>query len=207
MILSLCPNNQCQRSVNNSRSCNWENQGAIELHWSIIELSAAILGQNAYDRIVIMSQNHRQGSVNDFWSCIFDNLTAMECRQPQWTDRLLSLAKMLVMISRPPPAIKHPHSINSFCGYSVCYIAMNCIVVFLNRVIRCQSFQSVFVYNLTNMHAMSYRSEFFACSCTGNIWEPAVCLTVSLLSAVCWVRLPSFLIPIPMSVSKTLNST
>jgi hypothetical protein len=48
----------------------------------MIKLLAALLGKNAYDKIVTMSQNEHQQSVNDFWSCILDNLTAMECRLP-----------------------------------------------------------------------------------------------------------------------------
>jgi len=76
------------------------------------------------------------------------------------------MAKMLVMISHPPPTIEHPQSINNFCGGSECYTAMYCIVLFLNQVLPGQSLQSVLVYNFTNMHAMSYRSDLFACSCS-----------------------------------------
>jgi len=43
---------------------------------------------------------------------------------------------------------------------------MYCIVVFLNQVLPGQSWQSVLVYNFTIMHAMSYVSDFFACSCS-----------------------------------------
>jgi len=50
---------------------------------------------------------------------------------------------------------------------------------------------------------MSHRSDFFACSCRVNIQEPAVCLTISLPSAVVWVGLPRFLIPKAMSDSKS----
>jgi len=70
------------------------------------------------------------------------------------------------MISHPPPTIEHPQSINNFCGGSERYTAMYCIVLFLNQVLPGQSFQSVLVYNFTNMHAMSYRSDFIACSCS-----------------------------------------
>jgi len=54
----------------------------MQLHWSIIELSAAILGKNTYNKIVAMSQNEHQQSVNDFSSRILDNLMAMEHRWP-----------------------------------------------------------------------------------------------------------------------------
>jgi len=76
------------------------------------------------------------------------------------------MAKMLVMISHPPPTIEHPQSINNVCGGSERYTTMYCIVLFINQVLPSQSLQSVLVYNFTNMHAMSYRSDFFACRCS-----------------------------------------
>jgi hypothetical protein len=75
------------------------------------------------------------------------------------------MAKTLVTISHPPPTIEHPQSINNVCGGSESYTAMNCIVLLLNQVLPGQSLQSVLVYNFTNMHEMSYRSDFFAFSC------------------------------------------
>jgi len=55
------------------------------------------------------------------------------------------------------------------------------------------------------MHAMSYRSDIFACGCRVNIKEPAVCFTVSLLSAASRVGLPSSLNSPALSDSKSLN--
>jgi len=98
-----------------------------------------------------------------------------------------------------------PTERQQFCGGSECYTAMNCIVLVKNWVLRGQSLQSVLVYNFTTMHAMSYRSDFLNCSCRDTIQEPAVRCTVSLLSAVCQVELPSFLILSAMSHSKSLN--
>jgi len=63
-------------------SCILEYQGAVRLHWSIIELAAAILGKNAYEKLVTRSENECQRSVNNFWFCISNNLTAMERRKP-----------------------------------------------------------------------------------------------------------------------------
>jgi len=74
------------------------------------------------------------------------------------------MAKRLVMISHSPPTIEHPQSINNFRGGSEQYTAMYCIVLFLNQVLPGHSLQSVLVYNFTNVPAMSYRSDFFACS-------------------------------------------
>jgi hypothetical protein len=76
----LCPNNEHQRSFNDFWPCILENATVVWRHWPIIELLAAFQGQNAYYKIVTMSQNECQQSANDFWSCIVDNLTAMEHR-------------------------------------------------------------------------------------------------------------------------------
>jgi len=54
---------------------------------------------------------------------------------------------------------------------------------------------------------MSHISDFFACSCRVNSCQPAVCMPVTLLSAVSRVRLPSFLIPTAMSDSQSLNTS
>jgi hypothetical protein len=113
---------------------------------------------------------------------------------PQWTYRQPLLATMLVMISHPAPMIECPHRVNSFGGCTENYTVMNYIVQFVNRVLRSQSSLSFLVYTFPNMHANSYRSDFFACSCRVNNTEPAVCFTVSLLKAVTQVRSPSVLI-------------
>jgi len=107
----------------------------------------------------------------------------------------------------PPPTIECPQSINTFCEGSEHYTAMNCIVLFLNRVLHGQSLPYNLVYNFTNMHAMSYRSGFVTCSSRANISEPAACFAVSLPSAVFRVRLPSCLIPTAMSDIKSLNTS
>ena len=75
------------------------------------------------------------------------------------------MAKMLVTISYPPPTIEYPQSINNFCVGSKRHTAIYCIMMLLNQVLPSQSLQSVLVYNFTNMHAMSYRSDFIACTC------------------------------------------
>jgi len=49
------------------------------------------------------------------------------------------------------------------------YTAMNFIMLFLNGVLRGQSLQSVLVFNFTNMHAMSYWSDYFPSSSGVNI--------------------------------------
>jgi len=77
----------------------------------------------------------------------------------------------------------------------------------LNGVLRGHSLQSVLVFNFTNMHAMSYWSDYFPCSCRVNIWEPAVCITVWLFSAVFRFGLPTILISTAMSDTKSLNTS
>jgi len=57
------------------------------------------------------------------------------------------------------------------------------------------------------MHAMLHRSDISACNCKVNSSEPAVCFTISLLSAVFYVGLPSFLIPTTISDAKSLNTS
>jgi len=111
---------------------------------------------------------------------------------------------MLVTISRPPPTITRPQSVNNYFGGSVRYTAMNCIALWLHWVLRGQSFQFVLVYNFTNLHARSHRSEFVACCCRVNIGEPTVCFTVSLHAAVFRVSSPRVLIPTAMSDSQSL---
>ena len=87
------------------------------------------------------------------------------------------------------------------------YTAINCIMLFLNGVLRRQLLQSVLVFNFTNTHAMSYWSDYFPCSCRVNIYESAVCFTVSLFSAVFRVVLPSFQISTTMWDIKSLNTS
>ena len=77
---SLCPKNECQRSVNDFRPSILENQGAMRQQRSTIVLLAAYLGKYSYDKIVTMSQNEHQWSVNDLCAGILVNLTGMERR-------------------------------------------------------------------------------------------------------------------------------
>jgi len=77
---------------------------------------------------------------------------------------------MLVTISSPPPTIERLQRVNSFCGGSERYTAMNCIVLFLNRALCGQSLQSNLVYNFTNMHAMSY-SLFYLLLAVESIFQ------------------------------------
>jgi len=78
---------------------------------------------------------------------------------------------------------------------------------FPNGVLCGQSLQSVLVFNFTNMHAMSYWSDYFPCSCRVNIYKPAVGCTVSLFSAVSRVGIHSLLICTAMSDTKSLNTS
>jgi len=57
------------------------------------------------------------------------------------------------------------------------------------------------------MHAMSHRSDFFASSSRVNIQCPAICCTITLLSAVTRVVSSSFLIPTAVSDSQSLNTS
>jgi len=107
----------------------------------------------------------------------------------------------------PPPTIGCPRSVNNFGGGSARYTEINHITLFLNGILRGQSLLSILVYNITSMHAVSHRSEFFACTSRVNIWEPAFCITIILLLAVSRVRLPFLLITTAMSDSKSLYTS
>jgi hypothetical protein len=79
-------------------------------------------------------------------------------RPPLW-------AKMLSTISQPPPRCEHHWSINSLCVGLVSCTVTYYTALFLNQVISCQSSVYVSIFNFTNMHAMSHRSDFcHACS-------------------------------------------
>ena len=73
------------------------------------------------------------------------------------------------MIAPPASTIASPHSVTSFGGCSEQDTEMNCIVEFLNWVLRGQSLQSVLVYIFTYMHTTSYSCDFFASSCRVNV--------------------------------------
>jgi len=204
---SPSPENECQRSVNDFRPCILACQGALRLLWSIIELSTTSLGTDASTTSL---QCHKM-SINRA-STIFDLASWIiqwqwNVGNPQWTHRQPLWAKLLVAISRPPPIIELPQSVNSFLWGSERYTTMNCIGLLLNQVLRSQSLQSNLVYNFTNMHAMSYRSDCVTCSSRVNIYEPAVCCAISLLSAVFRVGFPSCLFLTAMSDSKSLNTS
>jgi len=72
---SLYPKNERQWRVNDFRPSIFENQGAMRPRRSTIVLLAAFLGIYAYGKIVTMSQNEHQRSVNDLCAGILDNLT------------------------------------------------------------------------------------------------------------------------------------
>jgi len=57
------------------------------------------------------------------------------------------------------------------------------------------------------MHAKSHRSDFFACSSGVNIYNPAICCTITVLSAVTGVVFASFHIPTAMSDSQSVNTS
>jgi len=164
MTSSLCPNNERQRSVNDFSPSIFENQGAMRPQWSTIIQLAAFLGKYAYDRIVTMSQNECQRSVNELCAGILDNLTGMERRQ---TTMILSTAFIRKNASDDIASTSY-YSAPMVRQGSERYTAINCIMPFANGVLRSQSLQSVLVFNFTNMHAMSYWSDYFPCSCRVN---------------------------------------
>jgi len=107
-------------------------------------------------------------------STIFDLASCILYRQsnvanPQSIYSQAVCLKMPLRIMSAPPTFECPWSVNNFGEGSASYTAMKCISLVLNGIVYCQSSQSVLVYNFRNKHAMSYRSDFFACSSRANI--------------------------------------
>jgi hypothetical protein len=75
---SLRPKIEPQRSINDLWYSILEIHEAMRLQWSIIVLTATILGKSASDKIVTTTQNERPRSVNDCWAGILDNITGRE---------------------------------------------------------------------------------------------------------------------------------
>jgi len=66
----------------------------------------------------------------------------------------------------------------------------------------------VLVFNFTNMHVMSYRSDIFlACTSKDNIYKPAFYLTIKYLLTVIQVKLRRFQFPTAISDSKSSNTS
>jgi len=95
------------------------------------------------------------------FSCIMDNLARMDRRYSTKNLSAAWIAKILVTISRPLPTIERLQCVNCVCGGSERNTAINCNVLFPKGVLPGQSLQYVLVFNFTNMHVMSYWSEFF----------------------------------------------
>ena len=80
--------------------------------------------------------------------------------------------KMQLTISLPAPKNKPQCSVNCGCTGPVYHTAMNSSASFRNAGRNSQSLQYVFVYNITYMHAISRRFDFFlAHNSRVNIWE------------------------------------
>jgi len=152
-----------------------------------------------------MSYNERQRSISRV-ATIFDLASLIPWGQwnaanPQSIHCQPLSARIPLTILCPPPTIGSPPCVNNFGGGCACYTAIKYIMLFLNWVSRSQSCQYILVYNFTNMHATSYRSELFDCSSRVNICEPEFCFTINILFAVSRVRLPSNWILTAMSDS------
>jgi len=66
----------------------------------------------------------------------------------------------------------------------------------------------VLVFNFTNMHTMSHRSDFFLpCSSKVNIEEPAFYVTITYLLTVIEVELSRLQFPTAMSDSKSFSTS
>jgi len=162
---SLPPKIERQRSVNDLRPSILENQAAMRLQWSIIILPAAFPGKYAPDKIVTMSQNERQRSLNDCCAGIMDNITGIERR-----STTMNLSAAFIGKNASVDIVSASYN----CAPTVRqgserYTAINCSMLFLNGGFRSLSLQSVLVFIITNMHAMSDWSDYYPCSCRVNM--------------------------------------
>ena len=113
---------------------------------------------------------------------------------------------MLVVISLPAAENECQLGVDSFCGGSVSYTAMNCIALFLNWGFNWHCFQYIFVYNFTKLHALSHRCYIFlACSSRVDTLDSAFCCTTRSLLRVFHIKISSFQIPTAMSDSECLH--
>jgi hypothetical protein len=163
--LLLCRENERQWSINDLGPSILENQWVMWPQWSIIVLSAAFLGNYAYDKIVTMSQIERQQSGHDLCTGILDNPTGMERR---WTTMNLSAGFVGNNDSEDIASASNNWALTVPHG-SECYTAIHSIILFPNWVLRGQWLQSVLVINFPNMHVIWYWSEYFPCSSRVNI--------------------------------------
>jgi hypothetical protein len=98
-----------------------------------------------------MSQNERQWSVNDLCACILDNITGIER-----SKTTLSLSEAFIGKNASANIVSTSYN----CAPTVRqgserYTAIHCSMLFLNGGLRGQSLQSVLVFDITNMDAMS----------------------------------------------------
>ena len=165
MASSPCSNNQRPRSVNDLRPSILENQGGMQRQWSTIVLLAGFLSKYAYNKIITMSQNEHQQSINNCCAGILDDITGMEHR---YTIMNLAAAFMgkNASVNIASPFYNWARMVRQrFESYTT----INCGVLFLNGGSRGQLLQSVLVFNITNMNAVSDWSDYLPSSGKVNI--------------------------------------
>jgi hypothetical protein len=115
-------------------------------------------------------------------------------------------AKMLSTRLELPSKNEGQRCNNSFGGGSVSCTAMYCTASLLNRVINGQSCLYISIFNFTNMHALSHRSDFYlAGSSKVNISEPADHFTIMFLLTATQIAIPSNQNSIVFSDSRSLS--
>jgi len=115
---------------------------------------------------------------------------------------------MLSTISHTHLKNESQRSVNTFCGGSASCTTTYCIAFFLNRVISLQLSLYVPMFNFTNMHAVSHRSDCcLDCSSKVNISVLAIYFTVTLCLTATTVKLPCFQIHTTKSDSQSFNTS
>jgi len=115
---------------------SWVIERAKQPHQHTIVESAASINKSATADLTTDSRQsastERQRSMNDFLSCILDNVRVLQRRHPKFDVSAVFMGNNPRTTSHQPATIEHPLNVINFCGGSIRYTAINCIVLFLN---------------------------------------------------------------------------
>jgi len=128
-----------------------------------------LMGKMVVTILLPPPKNDCPWSFKDFWSCILDNLWAMERRYPMFNSSAALLGKNSSDIIASSSYNSAPTERQQFLWGLNKLHSINCIVLFLNWVLHSQSWQYVVVYNFANMHSMSHRSDYWLLVALVNI--------------------------------------
>ena len=185
VMISLPPTkSERQQSVNNFWSCIMDTQCTVHRHWPIINASGTSIVQNASEDIATTSQEWVSTEHQWFWSCIVDSLKAME-----WGYSIINLSAVFMGKNASNHIASASYNWTPTEHHQILWRFSKLHRNELHRnVTELSHTRSVFsicsCIPLQNYACNVSQIWFFGCSCRVNIWEQAVCFTVSLLLAV-----------------------